>query len=437
MKKKLISYNVRVDRYITNKLRSIIPPALDISAAGVLVVNLLSCTRRDSRLIYSRDNTRKKETEMYYHLYNRKRVSAYKLVKVVDWMCANGWCYGSIGSRELVCGEVHDFPSWVCATKQLTELFSEPIMQQSEQTYRETLQTILLRDEGKRLIDYDDTSKTKSMRQVVQALNEVNASYTFIDSDGVLLDNSQIVRIFNGSFASGGRFYRHDILTIPNSMLDDNGKKVKLEPGKTRLGVTIDGEDVAEVDFVCLHPTLLYDLCRLERPWLNDLYSYLGAVAENERNALKVAVNVLLNARSKRSAICAIENDLPKHGLKWNATDVVRGVEEKLLDVKSRFCNNVSTGLWLQNVESEIMSRVVSNFVAANAPLLPVHDSAIVREKDVDILVQSMGKYYCELVEEYTDSEWASDISVLMKISTKNSSKLLTFKGGVVYNKFM
>ena len=437
MKKKLISYNVQVGRHITNKLRSILPSTLDITAAGVLVVNLLSCTRKDNRLVYSRDNTRKRQTEMYYFLYNRKRVSAYKLVKVVDWMCANRWCYGSIGSRELVCGQMHDFPSWVCATPMLTELFSEPMIEQSEQTYRETLQTILLRDKEKELIEYDDTQKTKSMRRIVQALNEVNASCTFVDSDGRLLDNAQIVRIFNGSFASGGRFYRHDILTIPNSMLDDNGKKVKLEPGKTRLGVTIDGEDVAEVDFVCLHPTLLYDLCRLERPWLNDLYSYLGAVAENERNALKVAVNVLLNARSKRSAICAIENDLPKHGLKWNATDVVRGVEEKLLDVKSRFCNNVSTGLWLQNVESEIMSRVVSNFVAANAPLLPVHDSAIVREKDVDTLVQSMGEYYCELVEEYTDNEWANNVSVLMKISTNSSSKVLTFKGGVVYNKFM
>ena len=434
MKKKLISYNVTVPRHVTNKLRTILPGNLDMTAAGVLVVNLLSCTRKDSRLVYSRDNTRKKETEMYYHLYNRKRVSAYKLVKVVDWMCANGWCYGSTGSRELVCGEMHDFPSWVCATKQLTELFSDPIMQQSEQTYRETLQTILLRDEGKRLIDYDDTSKTKNMRQVVQELNEVNASYTFVDSEGILLDNSQIVRIFNGSFASGGRFYRHDILTIPNSMLDDNGKKVKLEPGKTRLGVTIDGEDVAEVDFVCLHPTLLYDLCRLERPWLNDLYSYLGAVAENERNALKVAVNVLLNARSKRSAICAIENDLPKHGLKWNATDVVRGIEEKLVDVKSMLCNTSSTGLWLQNVESEIMSKVVSNFVAANAPLLPVHDSAIVREKDVDKLVERMGQCFLSVVEEYTDSEWADNLSVHMKISSVTSQKLLTFSRSMVYN---
>ena len=226
MKKKLISYNVTVPRHVTNKLRSIIPPALDISAAGVLVVNLLSCTRKDSRLVYSRDNTRKKQTEMYYFLYNRKRISTYKLVRVVDWMCANGWCYGSTGSRELVCGEMHDFPSWVCATNELTELFSESIMQQSEQTYRETLQTILLRDKEKELIEYDDTQKTKSMRRIVQALNEVNASYTFVDSEGALLDNSQIVRIFNGSFASGGRFYRHDILTIPNSMLDDNGKKV-------------------------------------------------------------------------------------------------------------------------------------------------------------------------------------------------------------------
>ena len=174
-----------------------------------------------------------------------------------------------------------------------------------------------------------------------------------------MLDNSQIVRIFNGSFASGGRFYRHDILTLPNSMLDDNGKKVKLEPGKTRLGVTIDGENVAEVDFVCLHPTLLYDLCRLERPWLNDLYSYLGAGTEEERNALKVAVNVLLNARTKGAAIGALEKELPKYGMITNASDLVKHIEEKLVDVKSMLCNTSSTGLWLQNVESEIMSRVV------------------------------------------------------------------------------
>jgi hypothetical protein len=194
----------------------------------------------------------------------------------------------------------------------------------------------------------------------------------------------------------------------------------------------IDGDDVAEVDFVCLHPTLLYDLCRIERPWLNDLYYFLGAVAENERNAIKVAVNVLLNARTKRAAIGAIENELPKYGMSANASDLVKHIEKKLVDVKSRFCNNVSTGLWLQSVESEIMSRVVEMFVQENAPVLPVHDSAIVRERDVDKLVQSMGKYYCELVEEYTDSEWASDISVLMRMSTKNSSKLFVFKRGVL-----
>ena len=405
-----------------------------MTAAGVLVVNLLSCTRKDSRLVYSRDNTRKKQTEMYYHLYNRKRVSAYKLVKVIDWMCVNGWCYGSIGSRELVCGQMHDFPSWVCATEKLTELFAEPMIAQSELVYRETLQTILLRNEEKELIDYDDTPKTKSMRRVVQELNEVNASYAFVDSDGRLLDNSQIVRIFNGSFASGGRFYRHDILTLPNSILDDNGNKVRLEPWKTRLGVTIDGENVAEVDYMCLHPTLLYDLSRLERPWLNDLYTYLGAGSVEERNALKVAVNVLLNARTKKAAIWALENELPKYARGLNAREIVQNIEQKLSSVKHMFCCNQSTGLWLQNVESEIMSRVVGMFVQENAPLLPVHDSAIVREKDVDKLVERMGQCFLSVVEEYTDKEWADNLSVHMKISSVTSQKLLTFSRGMVYN---
>ena len=74
MKKKLISYNVAVPRHVTNKLRTILPGNLDMTAAGVLVVNLLSCAMKDSRLVYSRDNTRKKQMEMYYHLYNRKGV---------------------------------------------------------------------------------------------------------------------------------------------------------------------------------------------------------------------------------------------------------------------------------------------------------------------------------------------------------------------------
>ena len=150
-----------------------------------------------------------------------------------------------------------------------------------------------------------------------------------------------------------------------------------------------------------------------------------------------MAVNVLLNARSKRSAICAIENDLPKHGLKWNATDVVRGIEEKLIDVQNMLCNTSSTGLWLQNVESEIMSKVVEMFVQENAPLLPVHDSAIVREKDVDKLVQRMGECFLSVVEEYTDKEWADRLSVHMKISSTKHQKLLTFSRSMVYNKFM
>ena len=185
---------------------------------------------------------------------------------------------------------------------------------------------------------------------------------------------------------------------------------------------------------MCLHPTLLYDLLPSRTPVVERSLLLPRAGTENERNALKVAVNVLLNARTKMAAICALEKELPKYGVITNASDLVKYIEEKLVDVKSMLCNTSSTGLWLQNVEAEIMSRVVSNFVAANAPLLPVHDSAIVREKDVDTLVQSMGKCYCELVEEYTDREWADNLSVHIKIISVTSQKLLTFKVGMVYN---
>ncbi len=79
------------------------------------------------------------------------------------------------------------------------------------------------------------------------------------------------------------------------------------------------------------------------------------------------------------------------------------------------------------DVESEIMSRVVSNFVAANAPILPVHDSAIVREKDVDKLVERMGQCFLSVVDEYTGSVWANNLSVHMKILFCYKPKTIDF----------
>ena len=53
---------------------------------------------------------------------------------------------------------------------------------------------------------------------------------------------------------------------------------------------------------------------------------------------------------------------------------------------------------------------------------------------DVDKLVERMGQCFLSVVEEYTDKEWADNVSVLMKISSVTSQELLTFSRSMVYN---
>jgi hypothetical protein len=57
-------------------------------------------------------------------------------------------------------------------------------------------------------------------------------------------------------------------------------------------------------------------------------------------------------------------------------------------------CKDSKFGLALQNEDSNLSDKIASLFVAANEPLLIVHDSYLTKKKNVDMLITSMGECF-------------------------------------------
>jgi hypothetical protein len=196
-------------------------------------------------------------------------------------------------------------------------------------------------------------------------------------------------RIFNETLFAGGRWFKAAILRIKN-------KKTK-----NRLRTTIDGESVVEVDFDCLHISMLSDMIGVSCYFGKDIYYHVldrQNYNTDNRRLVKMGINICLNATSEYKAKCAI-NDL----IKEQPTDfycyqdgqqVIDAIYKALPEFKSHFCNKKSTGLALQNKDSWVAHHVIDKFVQMGEPILVVHDSFIVQRKNADKLVDAMACAY-------------------------------------------
>jgi hypothetical protein len=187
-------------------------------------------------------------------------------------------------------------------------------------------------------------------------------------------------RIFNGgSFKLGGRFY-------------GSHQSLKKDERKT---ITIDGESTVELDFKCLHPTMLYHQIGKQPP--SDCYSIFG----DNRDAVirPIAKSVLLiglNAKDKIGTVRALHEkwfhkpkSIPKgfNSIREvldrcnvaNFADLIDLFQKRHAPIAHYFCSG--EGIRLQYLDSEIMSLILSNCVAEGIPALPVHDSIVVPEQ--------------------------------------------------------
>ena len=79
-------------------------------------------------------------------------------------------------------------------------------------------------------------------------------------------------------------------------------------------------------------------------------------------------------------------------------------------DFVDEFCHPLCTGLKLQNTDSWMAHYVVNIFSTLGIPILPIHDSFIVRKQDADTLIEAMHGAYQQTLEVF-------DSKVMMKLS--------------------
>ncbi|MGW4019117.1 hypothetical protein ACWECW_22715 [Rhodococcus ruber] len=250
------------------------------------------------------------------------------------------------------------------------------------------IETIVLRQDSKKVLDYRDTAETESMRRTVRQINGA-LSELGVRHFGRGLRLPTLRRIFSGSFERGGRLYFQGT-SVQNMSAAD----------RLDLEIVVNGEPrpVVEIDYRALHISMAYSSAAEPMP-PGDPYHIAGF----DRAAVKLAVNVLFNAQSRRSAVGAVAKDLDGpvsvllaqnpaasgDSLRDLAETLVSAVEHKHHRIREVF--GTDCGARFQRRDSDIAVDVMLRMLAQTGRCpLPVHDSFIVADVDGDLLHRTM-----------------------------------------------
>lgn len=356
---------------------------------NVIVENLVSGLRKDSKLIYPRMNKK---------LNSKKGLTVHKIKKAVDWLTENKYVTNHVGLG----GEKLEYrvSSYVYPTDTFRSLWTEEVIVESQLQYVEQLGTVELRDGDKVVMVYRNTEGIRRIQNLVRDLNIMNESHEIRDRNGNLMTNIYC-RVFNRTFENGGRFYRADVLGLQHSTEDAHG----------RWHITIDGSNVAEVDFSNVHFKIAGLLNYLDVDNLPlDVYSGMIPDETNsvDRAIVKLAVNIMFNSKDVNKAAQAVQaeiNALPtadkeKYTLGSGAS-VVKMVFKAYPQFEDVLCKNESYGLILQNHDSNLASDIVEVFIEKGYPILIVHDSFIVKVEHMNLLCDTMGDCFRKRFDSY------------------------------------
>ncbi|GGK64982.1 hypothetical protein [Amphritea balenae] len=250
-------------------------------------------------------------------------------------------------------------------------------------------EVIRLKNKQKRLIDYPETTETEAMRSTVRAFNEYLQSAPEITLDGIRQTAGRYVyRVFNNnSFDQGGRFY--------------GGFWQRLS-SETRARLLIDGEPVVELDYSSLHLSVLYNLklgIKVPKGDLYDLSAYGIGEPGNPvaRKAAKFTSIIMCNTKHPSEANGAVAKKLTKlrkegHEVPWTAEEIIKAFMKKHKPLKEFFCT--SLGLQIQRKDSDVVDKILALSVEQDIPVLPIHDSFIVRQSDEGWLRDVMESEY-------------------------------------------
>lgn len=378
---------------------------------------------RSVGVLYSRDNgATTKCTE-----HNPHSITNRSIIECVDYLTKEGYLINHKACRDTRRWNRKKEQSMFFPTKKLLDLFSEDDVECANSEFHRTHEGIVMRDNKKNDIPYTDDPDITKMRKIVSDLNHMNDDSLFHHMGRVIAGDG-IVRIFNENFDRGGRWYRCAAQSIRQR--DSEGNPLPIN--QTRLGITIDYEAVAEIDYCSLHPVLLCAMKGIDvAPFYKDMYSYMlpDNALEKDRDLFKIAMNIMFNATTETTAVRAIREEMAcpeykgKVVFEGNPELVLKQVKDSFPEFSSYFCNENCTGLYLQNIDSKITEKIIEEFIKQDVPILPIHDSYLCQEKYVPMLQDVMEQAFREVTNSY---DW--EIPVKISYCDGTSDKVLLGK---------
>ena len=336
----------------------------------IVLINLIDMISfSDGFVSYSR-NTHSPE-------YNLVNYSAKNISKVVDFLRNSnlvenrrGYFSQNPDQRRI---------SRMRANKKLIELFDEYEVNQAEISGKKKSNLIILRDEFKQSLSFQDNDFTLSATANLQKINDLLSAHNIVIGSEYNMHRKYLHRVFNFDFNHGGRFFGSDWQQLNSS---------------ERQLIKIDNSPVIELDFKSLHPTMLYALKGIQLE--GDAYKLKG-YSHRIRNFLKTVMLIRINTESDEHAIRAIQGlinqrEIEKPSEVYSLKDLIKAFMEKHGPIRDLFDND--TGLKLQRLDSDICEAVLMDFYAKDIPVLSVHDSFIISKNYESELAQAMERVF-------------------------------------------
>lgn len=209
---------------------------------------------------------------------------------------------------------------------------------------------------------HPDIVKLKRINQALQ-----KASFAF---------KSPVTRIYsNNDVMQGGRLY------CAFQRLPDRRARI-------RINTLLNGVPCIEADLSCNHPAMLMALNgrQIEQDW----YSHVARLANCKRNQVKFLVTRMIGAKDRAIDLrksSAERNGTPPYDIPsiCDREQIEHVINSEFPEIGNALCNG-GVGVFLQNLEGEILLNAMDALLNKGILSLPVHDSLFTQhifEKEV------------------------------------------------------
>ena len=307
----------------------------------------------------------------------------------------------------------------------LQSLFEKIGIETYDINLHQNQECIILRDKGPDALratdlEYEDTNLTCSMRSEVQAYNNLmNEHYVDVATLQEPFTVREVIPKRGKSYTTQhpvdqNHKFKRRIFSRNSWELNGrwNGGFWQNLPKYMRRDILIDGEPTDEIDYSGLHPSLL--ALRQGYRLSGDPYDLGKHVCpriplQDQRKVVKQLVLIGINAKDRNAAFKAFQSD-NKGYKKADLEQVLDAFVDKHPFLADSIC--ADQGIKLMNVDSKLTTHIINQFVALGKPILPIHDSYIVKTEDRQLLRSAMSKACVDVVGTDIEAEARSDQDV-------------------------